>query len=65
MPSVSKRQRAFMGADLARLRRGEPTKTGMSERQLEEFARSAKKSTKGSPPASAAELRQGYRRIPW
>lgn len=38
MPSVSKKQRRLMGADLARKRRGKRTRTGMSERQLEEFA---------------------------
>ena len=40
MPSVSKKQRRLMGADLARKRKGKRTRTrtGMSERQLEEFA---------------------------
>jgi len=39
MPSVSEKQRRFMGAELGRLRRGEPTETGMSEEQLRDFAR--------------------------
>ncbi len=39
MPSKTERERRFMGADLARLRAGETTRTGMSESQLEEFAR--------------------------
>lgn len=38
-PSVSEKQRRFMGAELARKRRGEKTQTGMSEDQLEDFAR--------------------------
>lgn len=41
MPSVSERQRRFMGAELGRLARGRKTKTGMSETQLREFARSS------------------------
>lgn len=38
----------------------------MSQAQLHEFASSVegKHSTKGSPPFTAAELAQGYRRIP-
>lgn len=39
MPSVSERQRRFMGADLARLRAGKKSKTGMSEDQLRHFAK--------------------------
>lgn len=38
MPSVSKKQKRFMGAELGRLRAGEPTSTGMKEGQLEDFA---------------------------
>jgi len=38
MPSVSERQRKLMGADLARKRAGKKTKTGMSAKQLREFA---------------------------
>jgi hypothetical protein len=34
----SKRQRRLAGADLARLRAGAPTVTGMSEPQLQDFA---------------------------
>ena len=39
MPSVSKKQRAFMGAELARARAGEKTETGMSKSQLRDFAK--------------------------
>jgi hypothetical protein len=39
MPSETDRQRRFMGAELARLRRGERTSTGMTEQQLRDFAR--------------------------
>jgi hypothetical protein len=42
-PSVSKSQQEMMGADLARKRAGKPTRTGMSERQLEEFASTKRK----------------------
>lgn len=38
MPAKSAKQRRFMGAELSRKREGKPTKTGMSERQLKEFA---------------------------
>ena len=38
MPAKSEKQRKFMGAELARKRAGKKTKTGMSEKQLEEFA---------------------------
>ncbi len=37
-PSVSKAQQRLMAADLVRKRAGKKTKTGMSEKQLEEFA---------------------------
>jgi hypothetical protein len=42
MPAVSDRQRRFMGAELGRKRKGKRTKTGMSESQLADFARSKK-----------------------
>ena len=38
MPSTSEKQRKFMGTDLARLRSGKKTRTGMSEQQLSDFA---------------------------
>lgn len=38
MPSKSKAQQGMMGADLARLRAGQPTQTGMNESQLQDFA---------------------------
>lgn len=43
MPAVSKRQQKMMGAELARKRAGKKTKTGMSEKQLEEFASTKRK----------------------
>jgi Protein of unknwon function (DUF3008) len=43
MPSKSKVQQEFMGADLARKRAGKKTKTGMSEKQLEDFASTKRK----------------------
>jgi len=38
MPSVSKRQQRFFGVELARERAGKRTRTGMTTKQLEEFA---------------------------
>lgn len=43
MPAESKVQQEMMGADLARLRAGKPTRTHMSETQLEEFAGTPRK----------------------
>jgi hypothetical protein len=37
MPSVSKAQRGFMGAEMGRMKAGEKTKTGMSHEQLKDF----------------------------
>lgn len=42
MPAKSERQRRLMGADLARARRGEKTVTGMSDKQLSDFAKKPK-----------------------
>ena len=39
MPSKTEKQRKMMGADLARARAGQRTKTGMSESQLRDYAR--------------------------
>ena len=50
MPAKSKAQQRFMGAELGRRRAGRKTKTGMSEKQLEEFA-----STKRSKLPSRAK----------
>ena len=38
MPAVSKKQQMMMGAELARKRAGKKTRTGMTAKQLEEFA---------------------------
>lgn len=43
MPSVSVKQRRFMGAELGRLQAGKKTKTGMSEEQLKEYASTEEK----------------------
>lgn len=48
MPSTSRKQRAFMGAELARKRAGQKTRTGMSESQLEDFARKPPKKKRKS-----------------
>jgi len=38
MPAKSRKQQQFMGAELARKREGKKTRTGMSEKQLKEYA---------------------------
>lgn len=43
MPAKSKAQQRLMGADLARKRAGKKTETGMSAKQLEDFARTKRK----------------------
>jgi hypothetical protein len=48
MPAVSERQRKLMGADLARKRAGKNTITGMTEKQLADFARKPPIKKKGS-----------------
>lgn len=48
MPAKSEKQRRFMGAELGRLRKGEKTKTGMNESQLEDFARKPGKKKRGA-----------------
>jgi hypothetical protein len=39
MPAKSEKQRKFMGAELARKRAGKKTRTGMSEKQLKDYAK--------------------------
>ncbi len=58
MPSKTKKQRRFMGAELARKRAGKKTKTGMSEGQLSEFAKGKKKKGKKYPHAKDVMLRK-------
>jgi len=43
VPAKSKVQQELMGADLARARAGKKTRTGMSEKQLEDFASTKRK----------------------
>lgn len=43
MPAKSKKQQMMMGADLARAKAGKKTKTGMSIKQLEEYAATPRK----------------------
>lgn len=42
-PAKTERQRKFFGAELARKRAGRKTRTEMTEKQLEEFARKKKR----------------------
>ena len=61
-PSTSEKQRKFMGAELRRRRRGQATRTGMSERQLRDFAEGpVKKPTKRRPKKRRAKKKQGRR----
>jgi hypothetical protein len=46
MPATSEKQRRFMGAELARKRKGKKTQTHMSEEQLRDFASKKKTSVK-------------------
>jgi hypothetical protein len=43
MPAVSNKQRLFMRAELAHKRKGQPTKTKMSEEHLRHFAKGKQK----------------------
>ncbi len=43
MPAKSKAQQRFIGAELARKRAGKKTQTGMSAKQLEDFAHTKRK----------------------
>lgn len=56
MPSYTERQRRFMGAELARKRRGEKTETGMSEKQLRDFAKKPRRKKRTVPKPN----RYGY-----
>jgi hypothetical protein len=38
MPSVSKKQQRFMGAEYGRAKEGKDTRTGMSQKQLRDYA---------------------------
>lgn len=38
MPAKSEKQRKYMGAELERKRAGKKTKTGMTEKQLKDYA---------------------------
>lgn len=39
MPAQSEKQRRLAGADLQRKREGKPTRTGMTTKELEDFAK--------------------------
>ena len=56
MPSKSKRQQGYMGADLARVKAGKPSKTGMSVDQLGDFAATP---TKGLPEKASVSKAKG------
>ena len=57
MPAVSKAQQEMMGADLARARAGKPTRTGMSEAQLMEYASTKRTGLPYRAPGSVAAQR--------
>jgi len=46
MPAKSKKQQQFMGAELERKRKGQKTKTKMTEKQLRDFAHTKRKGLK-------------------
>jgi hypothetical protein len=58
MPSVSDKQRRFMGVELGRKRAGQPTDTKMSESQLEDFAKAVMPSAT-APKARPLPMRKG------
>ena len=59
MPAISEKQRKFMGAELARKRAGKKTKTGMTEKQLEDFAKKPK--SKKKKPKKSEWSKLSYR----
>ena len=62
MPAKSAKQQRFMGSELARKRAGKKTKTGMSEKQLEEFAtmkHGKHKKMKSNMPSGASQSPSG------
>jgi hypothetical protein len=64
MPAKSEKQRRFMGAELARKRAGKKTKTGMTESQLKDYAKTPpiKKRPHGSGEFSAEDIKRGYKK---
>lgn len=60
MPATSKAQQGFMGADLARARAGEKTRTGMSIGQLKDFASTPRKGLPKRAPKHRT-VRDAYR----
>ena len=62
MPSTSVAQQRFMGADLARKREGKKTQTGMSEKQLKDFASTKHKGLPGKVGKGQASLDPDKRR---
>ena len=60
MPSVSKKQQRLMGADLARARAGKKTRTGMSKKQLEEYASTPRKGL----PAKKSKPKEATHKMP-
>ena len=57
-PAKSKAQQRLMGADLARARAGKKTRTGMSEKRLEEFASTPRK---GLPSKVKPQATKGHK----
>lgn len=57
MPTKSKKQQMFMGAELTRRRAGQGTQTGMNESQLDDFASTKRK---GLPVRAAPAQGEGY-----
>lgn len=60
MPAKSKKQQKFMGAELQRKKEGKKTKTGMTQKQLEEFAGTPRK---GLPESVGRKRKRETKRI--
>ena len=61
MPSKSKAQQGKMGADLARVRSGKPSQTGMDESQLVDFASTPTKGLPQTVSKAKGEKNQGIK----
>ncbi len=62
VPAVSEKQRKFFGAELARKRAGQQTTTGMSEKQLTDFAKSTLKPKQPAKPKQPKTDREPWER---
>lgn len=59
MPSTSKAQQRYMGYELSKQRRTGHNDTGMSEKQLEDYARTKRKGLPERKPSKRTAARRG------